>query len=261
VSAIGRELGRPAIRVDGASAQPALLRIVVDSQLRALVYYHDDDEELTRAITLPGDPASAIETLALLAGNLARDQVRELARQFARSIPAAERADAPVTPATAPTATVVSRPVAPRLVLVPPEERYRGRLGIYAMVGGGASLQKSPIAPVIVGVALRWRLAAIALEGLGGLWSVGYVGGDIAVMLHHPVGPLLLGGGVAGGAVAAFTDHAVPVGIVRAFLRASWAARPSLDLFAQLDFGYGRVNNLDQEGLMLNVGVQVRLVR
>jgi hypothetical protein len=131
------------------------------------------------------------------------------------------------------------------------------------MVGGGSSLQGSPIVPVIVGVALRWRLAAIALEGLGGFWSGGYAGGDVAVMLHHTAGPMLLGGGVAGGAVAAFSNRTVPIGIVRAFLRASWAARPSLDLFAQLDFGYGRDNldNANQEALMLNLGVQVRLLR
>jgi hypothetical protein len=115
----------------------------------------------------------------------------------------------------------------------------------------------------LLGVARRWRLASLALEGLGGFWSVGYVGGDVAVMLHHTAGPMLLGGGVAGGAAAAFGNRAVPVGLARAFVRASWAARPSLDLFAQLDFAYGRetVGNVNQEGLMLNLGVQVRLLR
>jgi hypothetical protein len=264
LTAIARELGRPVIRADETGTARALLRIVVDTELQATVYYHEAEEALTRTIRLPADPARAAETLALLAGNLARDQVLELAQRFVRPSRTDEADNSPsVVPSLVPVTSVTRPPVARPLSLLPPEARYRGRVGIYAMVGGGSSLQGSPIVPVIVGVALRWRLAALALEGLGGLWSGGYAGADVAIMLHHTAGPLLLGGGIAGGAVAAFANHPTPVGLARAFMRMSWAARPSVDLFAQLDFGYGRetVNNINVEGLMLSLGVQVRLLR
>jgi hypothetical protein len=262
--AIARELGRPVTPANATRTQAAL-RIVIDAELRATVYYHEGEEDLTRTITLPPDPERAVETLALLAGNLARDQVLDLARQFARATDADRPADAPPPslPPHVPTMSVTSRPAARPVSLLPPEARYRGRLGIYAMVGAGSSFQGSPIVPVVVGLALRWRLASVALEGLGGWWSVGYVGADLAVMLHHTAGPLLLGGGVAGGAAVALADHNAPLGLARAFMRLSWAARPSVDLFAQLDFGYGRdsVSKINQEALMLNLGVQLRLLR
>jgi hypothetical protein len=130
--------------------------------------------------------------------------------------------------------------------------------------GAGSSVQGGLIVPVTVGLAVRWRLVAVALEGIGGLWSSGFGGGDLAVMVQHTVGPVLLGGGLAGGLVAAVAGpHRVPVAVGRAFVRAMLAVKPTLDLFAQLDFGYGRdfTTNDNQEGLMLNLGIQFRLLQ
>jgi hypothetical protein len=142
------------------------------------------------------------------------------------------------------------------------ESRDRGRLGLYLMSGAGSSLQGNLIVPVVVGLAVRWRLVALTMEGLGGLWSSGFAGGDLGVMLHHAFGPVLLGGGVAGGAVASFADRREPVAVARGYLRAGWATRRSFDLFAQLEFEYGRglTSHDNVEGIVLNVGFQVRLL-
>jgi hypothetical protein len=138
---------------------------------------------------------------------------------------------------------------------------YRGRLGLYASVGVGGSFEGSATLAAIVGVAARWRLVDLALEGLGGYWSAGFGAADVAVMLHHTVGPVLLGVGVAAGYAHA---DARSFGLGRGFGRVSLAVTPALDLFAQVDFAYVSAFSNRREdlmGLMLDLGAQVRLFR
>jgi hypothetical protein len=285
-AAIARELRRPVVAPDSVPPPPATLRILLDGLGRAVLDYQDvTGEQLTRTIGLPPDPARAVERLALLAGNLARDQAQEVERRYARGgvapteppgppsepLPAEARRPtrtavttrASTTPAPSTTEASLNRP-APTPRPLAGEARYRGRLGLYLMVGAGSSVQGDLIVPVTVGLAARWRLVDVALEGIGGLWSSGFGGGDLAVMLHHTVGPVLLGGGLAGGLVAAAAgQNRVPVAVGRAFVRATLAVRSTLDLFAQLDLGYGRglARNDNQEGLMLDLGIQLRLLQ
>jgi hypothetical protein len=173
-------------------------------------------------------------------------------------------AAAPAASAQAPTVTLEGTPTPslPPPVRLAPEERYRGRLGLYLMVGGGVSMDRAPVVPVLIGLAVRWRLVSLALEGIGGLWGGGFVGGDVAVMLRRAVGPVLLGGGLAGGAAVAGQPLVDPIGVARAFVRVDWAVHRRLDLFAQLDFAYGRNtrSHSNSEGLMLSIGVQLRFL-
>jgi len=241
-AAIERELGRPI--VVGAAAK---LEIVVEGRSASVTYFdaHDDSH---REIDLPNDADAVIETLALVAGNLARDQVSDLERRFIKpSLPIIPIARNSVERPT---------PVEPSL--------HVGRIGVYAMSGLGLSVRGAPIVPVVVGLAMRWPSAFIAVEGLTGTWGFPYGGADIAFELHRALGRIVLGAGVAAGFVSvmhpagiAGPAHGEGLGIARGFGRASIALTRVVDLFAQLDVTYGHGVG-DDGALMAYAGLQLR---
>jgi hypothetical protein len=128
--AVGRELGAPALAPadpQAAAARGTLTVQLVDAapapgaagERRLVVVYRDaGGREVWRSIAVPGDPVGAIATIALLAGNLARDEAGELLAQLGRSAQApaivAEPAPAPViVPAPEAPAPIVILPHAP----------------------------------------------------------------------------------------------------------------------------------------------------
>jgi hypothetical protein len=252
-SAIERELGRTNVR--GALAR---LEIVIRGR-SANVRYTGEGEDVVREIALPDDADQAVETIALMAGNLARDQVSELEGRWAK--PPAAQPEPREEPREEPRQAIVR--AAPIVASVHEDAApaagdsiHRGRIGVYAMSGVGASFRGAVTAPVIVGVALRWSSVSIALEGLGGVWSSPFAGGDIALAFHRPIGRFVLGAGAAGGVVS-LVDRAEPVGVTRAFVRASFALTRILDAFAEIDLAYGH-GRADDAALIASAGVQVR---
>jgi hypothetical protein len=270
--AIARELGRPVVGA-APTSHYVLLRITLDGRGRAIVEYSDlEGEHLIRELRVGRDPRLAVELLALVAGNLARDQVSELVRRYARAQNAATAATPPPTAATPPPAplpstatpssslSVTSAPVPPPPSRRAPELRYRGRLGIYAVIGGGSSFQGAAVVPATLGLALRWRWVALSAEALGGLASSsGFVGGDLTFMVHHVVGPVLLGGGVGAGLV--HIDNTAGIG--RAFIRCSLALTDAVDGFVQAEYVYARAASRsdEQQFALASLGVQMRFFR
>jgi hypothetical protein len=85
-------------------------------------------------------------------------------------------------------------------------------------------------------------------------------------MAYGVVGPVLLGGGVGGGAVA--TKGGVPgyggYGVARAYLRAALAATEAVDVLAQagVDYAHALGKSPDQAcTITMGFGAQVRLWR
>jgi hypothetical protein len=70
----------------GKSPAAPSLRVEIDAKRRALVSYKKrNGETISRTIELPDDDERAVETIALLAGNLARDEADELLAEIERS--------------------------------------------------------------------------------------------------------------------------------------------------------------------------------
>jgi hypothetical protein len=101
-AAIERELGEPVTLADAAPAGRAALRLRAEPDRRVtLVYHAEDGRRLARTIALPEDGAGDVEIIALLAGNLMRDEASELAaalgkRAAAEPAPLAEPEPAPL---------------------------------------------------------------------------------------------------------------------------------------------------------------------
>ncbi|EYF00729.1 LA_2272 family surface repeat-containing protein [Chondromyces apiculatus] len=135
-SAIARELGMTVtlapswtgpsalvLRRDTASTAPTAHRA-------ALTFHAEDGRLVERAVDLPANPAQAVEVIALLAGNLVRNEAAELSEAFGQRLPAApplaapaprrpspeqgRGASPPTTNPSAPGLTTPSGPSAPR---------------------------------------------------------------------------------------------------------------------------------------------------
>ncbi|MDI1448887.1 hypothetical protein [Polyangium sp. 6x1] len=80
-AAIGREIGKSVVLSGAAPAGKASFVLRGEGGRRVTLTYHADGEGsiVGRTIDLPDDPERAADTLALLAGNLARDEAAELA--------------------------------------------------------------------------------------------------------------------------------------------------------------------------------------
>jgi hypothetical protein len=74
-SALQRELGVP-LSFDPLAKDR--LEIVITGRRANVTYYREAGEPVTRSVDLPRDEARALETIAYLAGNLARDEAAEL---------------------------------------------------------------------------------------------------------------------------------------------------------------------------------------
>ncbi|WP_437283825.1 LA_2272 family surface repeat-containing protein [Sorangium sp. So ce406] len=112
-AALGRELGGPVTVVDAAAAaRPTLvLRGEADGRV-TLTYSAGDGRHIGRTIDVPEDPDRAAEAIALLAGNLVRDEAAELAAALGKR-PSDEPAAAPPAPPAAPAAGNASPPSRP----------------------------------------------------------------------------------------------------------------------------------------------------
>jgi hypothetical protein len=96
--ALKRELGVP-LSFDPLAKDR--LEIVITGRRANVTYYRSEGEPVTRSVDLPRDRERALETIAFLAGNLARDEASEL---LAELQPETEQPDeeAPPTPAAPP---------------------------------------------------------------------------------------------------------------------------------------------------------------
>lgn len=120
--AVAEELGAPALRAADPRAQGArgTLTVSLDAERRLVVAYRDAaGREVWRTIAVPDDPVAAVATVALLAGNLARDEAGELLAGLGVTA-AAEPAPAPPPATTEETLALPPPPAAPVLVLPPP---------------------------------------------------------------------------------------------------------------------------------------------
>ncbi|XYH92609.1 LA_2272 family surface repeat-containing protein [Sorangium sp. So ce1128] len=98
-AAVGRELGGPVALSPAATAgRPTLvLRGEPDGRV-TLTYSSTDGRHIGRTIDVPEDPDRAAEAIALLAGNLVRDEAAELAAALGKR-PPEESAASPAPPA------------------------------------------------------------------------------------------------------------------------------------------------------------------
>jgi len=123
-AAIARETGGGVTLADAAPEGRRALFLRVETGRRATLSYRAEDGRLIgRTIELPSDAHRAEETIALLAGNLARDEAAELAAALGKrpgdAPPAAPSAEAqppptsPAPPADAPSEPVKPAPVQP----------------------------------------------------------------------------------------------------------------------------------------------------
>jgi hypothetical protein len=107
-AAIERELGVP-LRLDATAAQR--LEIVVTGRRAHVSYFAPDAEPVTRSVDLPRDRDRAVETIAFLAGNLARDEAAALLAELRPPEKPAE--EVPPPPLPPPVVTSEPAPVAP----------------------------------------------------------------------------------------------------------------------------------------------------
>ncbi|WP_437774143.1 LA_2272 family surface repeat-containing protein [Sorangium sp. So ce1097] len=109
-AALGRELGGPVTLVDAATAgRPTLVLRGEPAGRVTLMYSAADGRHIGRTIDVPEDPDRAAEAIALLAGNLVRDEAAELAAALGRR-PSEEPAAAPPAPAARPAPPAATQP-------------------------------------------------------------------------------------------------------------------------------------------------------
>jgi hypothetical protein len=97
--ALRRELGVP-LSFDPLAKDR--LEIVITGRRANVTYYRADGEPVTRSVDLPRDRARALETIAFLAGNLARDEAAELLSELAPKAEEATEAPSPTPPEAPP---------------------------------------------------------------------------------------------------------------------------------------------------------------
>ena len=99
------ELGVDVVASEDPRAANAegVLEVSVDRDRReVVVVYRGHGTSITRRIALPGEPAAVERDVVLLAGNLARDEARDLVNRLRGSRPAPSEAPRPVVTAAAP---------------------------------------------------------------------------------------------------------------------------------------------------------------
>ena len=116
-AAIARELGVEVRLASGSQQQGALSIRLGDGRRATVRFQPPGGRALERTVELPADPEAAYETVALLAGNLARDEASELLDQLRRKAPSTPAADgsppADESPAPQPTSVTVPKPPEP----------------------------------------------------------------------------------------------------------------------------------------------------
>lgn len=121
-AAIARELGMR-VEPEGASDAPRLtLRISADGkQLDA--QFERRDERLERSLRLPDDDQAALEVIALLSGNLVRNEAAELLRELERERERRRELDAAAAPpeAAPPEASAPTPPPESKPATAPPQ--------------------------------------------------------------------------------------------------------------------------------------------
>jgi hypothetical protein len=108
-AAIEQELG-VSLRIDPSSE--VRLEVVVTGHRASVVYHSPGRDPVTRSVDLPKDPERATETIAFLAGNLARDEAEALLDEL--------RAREPVPPPPAPPPAEAAAEVKPSEEATPP---------------------------------------------------------------------------------------------------------------------------------------------
>jgi hypothetical protein len=141
-------------------------------------------------------------------------------------------------------------------------------LALYASLGSGASIERDVkyILPATLGLAVRWRHVTLGGEALAGLWSAGFVAGDVVVMGQLAFKRVLLAGGAAGGVGYVSGTQAGSVYLVRGLLRATVAVSRHFDAFAQLGYAFvgtysGAGSGGSTQGIALDLGAQVRFLQ
>jgi len=217
-SAIGMELGVATTLVDRDAACTApCVAITVDERARASIAVVLTTTTQQRAIELPANAAAAAEVVALVVGNLARDEagalLAELARPASDPEATASLAPAPVFAATlgeaVPDAPVLAPPIrrarpAPAPVRAAPRATRFG-LGLVPVLGIDVSGPRGT-GGVAIDVVLggRRRLAAFNVAGVGSIVTEDLVGTQIA-------GAFATAGRVEGGQAAGALAVAGPV--------------------------------------------------
>jgi hypothetical protein len=121
---VSEELGGITVVPDGIDADGEL-RVVVNGTSAHVTYRSRTSAPIERTIELPTQKDGAIETIALLAGNLARREADELLAELASAGPAASNVTlvgpprAPVPPPTPPASATEAAPAEPALDRVP----------------------------------------------------------------------------------------------------------------------------------------------
>ncbi|WP_441285886.1 LA_2272 family surface repeat-containing protein [Sorangium sp. KYC3313] len=112
-AAIGRELGADVTLARAATAGRSTLVLRGEPDGRVtLSYSAADGRRIERTIDVPEDPDRAAEAIALLAGNLVRDEAAELAAALGKRPPEAPPAAQP-SPAAPPAPPAAGRPTPP----------------------------------------------------------------------------------------------------------------------------------------------------
>ncbi len=192
-AAIEREL-KVLLVIDPAARER--LDVDVNGRRASVSYYPPEREPVTRSVDLPRDPARALETIAFLAGNLARDEASELLAELApppgsepdsvpRPEPPPPPPPPPPSPPPAPAATAPPPAVAPAKPTQPAlleSDKFAANFSIYHPVGALKHTERRRL-NLELGLAYSW-VGAIhgAAMTLGYFRSDGLVQGYSAAM-------------------------------------------------------------------------------
>ncbi|MGC4093476.1 MAG: hypothetical protein QM756_37380 [Polyangiaceae bacterium] len=187
-SAIARELG---VEIDVATSPNAPLRIAVSNDRHAQVMFRTESgEELSRNVDLPQDPERQEEVIALMVGNLSRNEAAELlaALQPAPSTPPPK----PAEPPPAPPPKAKPKPAAP------PEKKPDRRLGsgyLYSSQPGANAALFHPLS--LLKDSDRRVLAIEASLGYSRVGAIQGIGLSLGgVRVEHQVQGVVLGLGM-----------------------------------------------------------------
>lgn len=269
-AAVGRELGADAVPANVAVASPPQghLTIAIDAERRIVMVYRDaTGREILRAVAMPHDPAAAVGMIALLAGNLARNEAQDLASTLggapaAVAAPAASAQPAPAAIVTHEATAIAPEPeavllqpvmVLPTTVTLPTpaiDARDAGRIGLRATIQVAGDVAQGAALPLDLALDVRWRHVAFTFDlvagpglhnGWSGLTWLAEVMPGIA--FRWPVGAVRVGFGFSAGAFFNRTNrtymdcgqcHTEGTGIaVRAVFRLEVPLGPHLDLLAE----------------------------
>ncbi|AUX23716.1 hypothetical protein SOCEGT47_042460 [Sorangium cellulosum] len=236
-AAVERELAGPVTAVSAASAgRPTLvLRGEPDGQV-TLTFHAQDGRHIGRTIDLPQDPGRAAEAIALLAGNLVRDEAAELAAALSKRAPAAPTAPAtapaapPASPAAAPASPAAAPPASPAADRPAPRPPRARPAPACALAGASSVLVGGDVVPLVgtSGVVGTNVVRRYSLNLLGGytagvdgvelsagvnIESSFLCGAQISVVGNLVAGPVR-GAQVTGGVNLSTSLHGAQIGLV-----------------------------------------------